>query len=130
MNLNEKILSIRSVMMPRDTNSMGSIFGGHILSLIDLAAAEHAKSVAPRKFVTKVMKDVNFIAPVCVGDSVSFYTTLRKIGRTSVTIEVEVDAKRYSDSNNCQEEVRVTTAEIVFVAVDDDGNSIPVFEMV
>ncbi|MCB0339410.1 MAG: acyl-CoA thioesterase, partial [Bdellovibrionales bacterium] len=74
--------SIRISMLPRDTNHLGSIFGGHILSLIDMAAGQHARCVAPKKYVTKIMREVEFIAPVYVGDVVSFYTTTKKIGRT------------------------------------------------
>ena len=90
--------AIRSIMMPRDTNALGSIFGGHILSLLDLAAGQHARSVSPKKYVTKVMREVEFIAPVFIGDSVSFYCSTLAIGRTSITIKVEVEATRGVDS--------------------------------
>jgi acyl-CoA thioesterase YciA len=83
--------AIRVMMMPRDTNYLGSIFGGHILSLIDQAAGYQARRTAPRNFVTKVMREVEFIAPVYVGDMVSFYTDTVKKGNTSVTIKVEVN---------------------------------------
>ena len=107
---------VRMVMMPRDTNALGSIFGGHILSLIDLAAGQHARGVMPRKYVTKVMREVEFIAPVYVGDVVSFYCETTKIGRTSITIKVEVEALRGWD---CVENIFVTSAEVVMVAIDD-----------
>ena len=107
------------VMMPRDTNPLGSIFGGHILSLIDQAAGQHARLTAPKKFVTKVMREVEFIAPVYVGDVVSFYATTKKVGNTSITVCVDVEATR---GMNCVETKRVTTAEVVMVAVDDAGN--------
>ena len=86
--------AIRLVMMPKDTNLHGSIFGGYILSLIDLAAGQHARSVDPKKYVTKLMREVEFIAPVYVGDSVSFYTDTVRIGKTSITVKVDVVAMR------------------------------------
>jgi acyl-CoA thioesterase YciA len=105
-------------MMPRDTNPLGSIFGGHILSLIDLAAGQHARAVAPKRYVTKVMREVEFIAPVYVGDNVSFYCETVKLGNTSITIRVDVEALRGVDSVHT---ISVTTAEVVMVAVDDSG---------
>lgn len=117
--------AIRSVMMPKDTNALGSIFGGHILSLIDQAAGQHARSVAPRRYVTKVMREVEFIAPVFVGDSVSFFCDTLKIGRTSILIKVEVEALRGMDS---MQTIHVTSAEVVMVAVDDNFKPCAIFE--
>ncbi len=114
-------------MMPRDTNALGSIFGGHILSLIDLAAGQHARTVSPKKYVTKVMREVEFIAPVFVGDAVSFYCTTIKQGRTSITIQVDVEAVRGVDS---LQTITVTTAQVVMVAVDKENKPIPIFEEV
>jgi len=118
-------LAIRTVMMPRDTNALGSIFGGHIMSLIDLAAAQHARAVAPKKYVTKVMREVNFLAPVNVGDLVSFYTETLKLGRTSISVKVEVEALRGVDNVHS---IHVTSAEVVMVAVDRENNPIAIFE--
>ena len=110
-------------MMPRDTNPLGSIFGGYILSLVDLAAAQHARTVSPKKYVTKVMREVEFISPVYVGDVVSFYCKTEKIGNTSITISVEVEAVRGIDSvQTCS----VTSAEVVMVAVGADNRPIPI----
>ena len=117
--------AIRSIMMPRDTNALGSIFGGHLLSLIDLAAGQHARSVAPKKYVTKVMREVQFIAPVFVGDSVSFYCSTISIGRTSISIQVDVEATRGIDFLNT---LKVTSAEVVMVAVDSDNRPIPIHD--
>ena len=100
--------------MPRDTNPVGSIFGGHILSLIDLAAGQHARSVAPRRYLTKVIREVEFIAPVFVGDSVSFYTKTERVGRTSIAVRVDVEATRGVDLLTT---IHVTSAEVVMVAV-------------
>jgi len=122
-NTAQRLPAIRMVMMPRDTNPLGSIFGGHILSLIDQAAGQHARSLAPRKFVTKVMREVEFIAPVYVGDVVSFYTATKKIGNTSITVQVDVEALRGTDS---VETLPVTSAEVVMVAVNDKGKPIPI----
>ena len=117
--------AIREVMMPRDTNPLGSIFGGHILSLIDMAAGQHARSVSPKKYVTKVMREVEFISPVFVGDIVSFYTSTIKVGRTSIGIKVDVEAKRGYDFVHS---LKVTSAEVVMVAVDDKNRPIPVVD--
>jgi len=115
--------AIRTVMMPRDTNALGSIFGGHILSLIDLAACQAARAVAPKRYVTKVMREVEFIAPVFVGDIVSFYCETIKIGRTSLTIRVDVESTRGVD---CLQIIKVTSAEVVMVAVDDKNQPIAI----
>jgi acyl-CoA thioesterase YciA len=110
-------------MLPRDTNSRGTIFGGVILSHIDLAGAIAAGQHWPRNFVTRAMREVHFIAPVYVGDVVSFYAAVVKRGKTSVTVKVEVEAERFKDPG---EVVKVTAAEVVYVAVDDNGKSVPV----
>lgn len=115
--------AIRSVMMPRDTNHLGSIFGGHILSLIDLAAGQHARSISPKRYVTKVVREVQFIAPVYVGDAVSFYTDTIRMGTTSVTVRVDVEAVR---GLNQLQRISVTSAEVVMVAVDDQQKPIPI----
>ncbi len=114
---------IRVVMLPKDTNSMGSIFGGVILSQLDLAASEEARKAAGRKVVTKFINEVDFVAPVKVGDWVSFYTRTQRIGTTSVTVDVLVVAHR---GNRREQLFEVTEAETVFVAVDDDGKPAPV----
>jgi acyl-CoA thioesterase YciA len=110
-------------MLPRDTNSLGSIFGGHILSLIDLAAGQYARMVSPRNYVTKVMREVVFIAPVAVGDIVSFYCATKKIGETSITIGVDVEVVR---GTNYLETIQVTSAEVVMVAINEQGRPIPI----
>src|SRR5215471_17736255 len=82
--------AIRMVMMPRDANYLGTIFGGVILSSLDLAGAVEAHRHSDRKLVTAAMHEVKFIAPVFVGDLVSFYTRAIKVGRTSITVLVTV----------------------------------------
>ncbi len=113
--------AIRVVMMPRDTNPMGTIFGGIILSFIDQAGAVEARKHSDRKLVTVAMHEVKFIAPVFVGDLVSFYTELVRIGDTSVTVRVTVDAARGLAPHQT---VRVTQAEVVYVAVNETGQPV------
>ena len=115
--------AIRVVMMPRDTNPMGTIFGGIILSYIDQAGAVEARRHSEKKLVTVAMHEVKFIAPVFVGDLVSFFTETVKIGTTSLTVRVTVEAKRRQAPH---ETARVTQAEVVYVAVDEAGHAIPV----
>jgi acyl-CoA thioesterase YciA len=110
-------------MLPRDTNARGTIFGGVILSHIDLAGAVAASRQAPRNFVTRAMHEVEFIAPVYVGDVVSFYTSILREGKTSVTIKVEVEAE---SSKEPVRRVKVTEAEVIYVAVDEAGNPIAI----
>lgn len=125
MDTKNKSPQVRIVMMPKDTNAMGNIFGGVILSHIDLAAGEAARSIAPHLYVTKIMREVDFIAPVKVGDTVSFYTDVSKVGNTSVTVKVLVTAERGLKN---REAIKVTEAEVVMVAVNSDGKSIPIKE--
>ncbi len=115
--------AIRVLMMPRDTNPAGTIFGGVILSYIDQAGAEEAKHHGARRLVTVAMKEVIFHEPVYVGDLVSFYTELVRTGRTSITIQVTVESSRYHDRS---EIVRVTEAELTYVNVDPGGRPIPI----
>jgi acyl-CoA thioesterase YciA len=113
----------RVLMMPRDTNPAGTIFGGVILSYIDQAGAEEAKQHGAHQVVTVAMKEVVFHEPVYVGDLVSFFTELVRIGRTSVTVRVAVEAARYWDR---QLKVKVTEAEITYVNVDSSRRPVPV----
>ena len=115
--------AIRVVMMPKDTNALGTIFGGVILNYADLAGVVEAHRHSASKLVTVAMHEVKFIAPVFVGDLVSFYTETVKIGTTSVTVRVTVDAKRGAPPH---EEIRVTQAEIVYVAIDETGKAVPI----
>jgi len=115
--------TLRVTLLPRDTNRHGSIFGGIILSHIDLAAAVEArKTTGARNIVTVAMDKVVFHQPVFVGDVVSFYTKTSRVGRTSITVKVVVEATR----GDRPETVRVTEAEVVFVAVDDNWKPVPI----
>jgi len=112
--------AIRITMLPRDTNSQGTIFGGVILSYIDMAGAIEAhRRTGMDRFVTVAMREVIFHRPVLVGDLVSFYSETVKIGTTSITTRVVVEVERYGSPG---ERARVTEAEVVYVAVDKAGN--------
>lgn len=102
-------------MMPKDTNAHGTIFGGVILSYIDQAAAVEAKRHGAGFIVTVAMREVVFHQPVYVGDLVSFYTRLVRIGRTSITISVEV----ISQPSDGSAQRKVTQAEVTFVNLDE-----------
>jgi acyl-CoA thioesterase YciA len=114
--------AIRVKMMPKDTNEMGTIFGGVILSQIDLAAAVEAGKHTSHRVVTVAMREVVFHEPVQVGDVVSFFTEVVKLGRSSITIQVTVESRRHRKPS---EYVIVTKAEVIFVAVDDNGKPTP-----
>jgi len=115
--------AIRVIMMPKDTNAYGTIFGGVILSYIDQAGAVEARKHRTDLLVTIAMREVVFHKPVYVGDLVSFYTELVRIGNTSITVAVEVVATR---GNNPREHVKVTQAEVTFVNVGADRKPKPI----
>ena len=115
--------TLRVTLMPRDTNRYGMIFGGVILSHIDLAGAIEARRAAgPHKFVTVAMNKVVFHKPVFVGDVVSFYTGTMRIGRTSVTVKVDVETTH----PDVRKTAKVTEAEVVYVAVGKNRKPVPV----
>lgn len=108
--------AIRLTMMPRDTNAHGTIFGGIILSYIDVAGGvEAVRHTGHDRFVTVAMKEVIFHEPVFVGDLVSFYATTTKVGNTSITIKVIVESERVGSQGQT---VRVTEAEVIYVAIN------------
>lgn len=114
--------TIRVMMMPRDTNAHGTIFGGVLLSYIDQAGAIEARKHTPHKFVTVAIDSVEFKQPVYVGDVLSFNTELVKKGTTSIRVRVDVIAERFT---NPTEVVPVTAADLVYVAVNDHGKPVP-----
>lgn len=116
--------AIRIVMMPRDTNAEGTIFGGVILSLIDQAAYVEAIRQAHHRYVTVAMRAIEFHQPVFVGDVLSLYAQAERIGRSSMTIHVRVCARRRRPADPAADpdaQVEVTEADVIFVAVDDHG---------
>ena len=115
--------AIRVTMRPKDTNALGSIFGGVITSLSDEAAFVEATRQAPRKYVTVAMDKIEFHKPVKVGDIVSLWAETLRIGRTSITMRVDVLAR----SRGGEDDVTVTTAEVTMVATDDSNRPTPIF---
>jgi acyl-CoA thioesterase YciA len=114
-------LSLRTVAMPADTNPAGDIFGGWIMSLMDLAAGIAAGTRAKGRVATAAVSKLSFIQPVKVGDVVCVYTEIVRTGRTSVTLDVETWVLRRGQGQRTQ----VTAAEIVLVAVDENGRPRP-----
>lgn len=121
--LSPKAPAIRTMMMPHQTNAFGTIFGGVILSYIDLAGAVPARELASHQYVTIAMKEVIFVEPVYVGDLVSFYAEVSRVGRTSVTVHVVVESERWREPGKV---VKVTEADVIYVAVGDDGRPTPI----
>lgn len=115
--------AIRVVLLPKDTNRHGTIFGGIILSYLDLAGATEVSKHTKQRIVTVAIKEVIFKAPVMVGEVVSFYTNTTNIGRTSVSVHVDVEVSRGN------EEVAVTQADMTFVCVDEHGNPTPILRI-
>ena len=119
---NRRYLAIKVLMMPRDTNPQGTIFGGVLLSYIDQAGAAGARFEMMRagwpesSIVTVAVDGVEFLQPVFVGDLVSFWTQLERVGRTSITIRVTVETDRRSEI------VRLTEAQVKYVAVEAQGD--------
>jgi acyl-CoA thioesterase YciA len=124
--MGERVPAIKVLLLPKDTNALGTIFGGVILSHIDLASAVEARKVAARRFVTKAMREVDFHEPVFLGDVVNFFTETLRVGRTSITVRVSVESERWGSGQG--ERVKVTEAEVVLVAVDDKGRPTPIKE--
>ena len=136
----ERVPAIKVLLLPKDTNNLGTIFGGVILSHIDLASAVEArKSGGPHRYVTKAMREVEFHEPVFLGDIVNFFTETIRIGRTSITVRVSVEAERWGTPvtagvagpsaplrSGQGERVKVTQAEVVLVAVNDQGKPVSI----
>jgi acyl-CoA thioesterase YciA len=122
--MSERVPAIKLLLLPKDTNALGTIFGGVILSHVDLASAVEARKTAPLRYVTKAMREVEFHAPVFVGDIVSFYTETARVGRTSITVKVLVEVERWGGGQG--ERVKVTEADVVLVAVDAEGHPTPI----
>ncbi len=108
---------LRLVPMPADTNSAGDIFGGWIMSQVDIAGSIAAIRRANGRVATIAVKEFQFHHPVFVGDLVSCYAEVTKVGRTSITVFVEVFAER---RRQIEERIKVTEATVVYVAIDDD----------
>jgi len=120
----ERMPAIKILLLPKDTNPIGTVFGGVILSYVDLASMVEARKVAPRRYVTRAMREVVFHSPVFVGDIVDFFTETVRVGTTSLTVRVTVEVERLSAGTG--ERVMVTEAEVVVVAVDERGRPTPI----
>lgn len=115
-------LAARSLAMPADTNPSGDIFGGWIMAMMDAAASMTATRLAGGRTVTVAVSKIEFLRPVKVGDVVCCYTDTLRIGRTSITLCVEVWVLRQGHGPR----VKVTAAEFAFVALDENGQPRPV----
>ena len=116
--------ALKIIAMPKDTNAAGDMFGGWLVSMIDLAGWVGARKTACKRFTTVAMDGIRFHNPVFVGDCVECYTEVEKIGNTSVTVKVEVFVER--DSNG--EKVKVTEGRCVYVAIDENRRPTPVID--
>ena len=115
-------MAIRTISMPKDTNPHGDIFGGWVVSQMDLAAASIARHHAKSRVVTIAIDSMVFIAPIRVGDIVCCYADVKKVGNTSMVIKVETWVLRAEDEARC----KVTEGVFTFVAIDAKGKSRPV----
>ena len=115
-------LTIRTLAMPADTNPAGDIFGGWVISQMDIAGGIAAYERARGRVVTVAVDGMIFIAPVKVGDILCVYTTIERVGTTSITVDIEAWARR----NRIDERVKVTSGKFVYVALGEDGAKRPV----
>ena len=115
-------LTIRTLAMPADTNPAGDIFGGWVMSQMDIAGAIAAIERVRGRVVTVAVEAMTFIAPVKVGDILCVYTSLERVGTTSITVAIEAWVRR----NRLSDRVKVTQARFVYVALDDSGQKRPI----
>lgn len=128
MNVNlptDKEPTLRLVPMPSDTNAAGDIFGGWIMSQVDIAGSIAAHRAAKGRVVTVAVNEFQFHFPVYVGDLVSCYAEVVKIGRTSLTVFIEVFSERHRLEDEC---LKVTEATVTYVALDEKGKARPVLQ--
>jgi acyl-CoA thioesterase YciA len=116
-------LVIQTIAMPKDTNPSGDIFGGWVMSQMDLGSAILASKTAKARVVTVAMEGLSFLQPVGIGDTVACYAWVEKIGRSSMKIPVEVWVQRFRQHT---EPVLVTRGVFTYVAVDESGRPIAV----
>ncbi len=113
---------MRTLAMPADTNSAGDIFGGWLMSQMDIAGEITARQRARARVVTVAVDGMEFHQPVYVGDVVSCYTKITKTGKSSITIHIEVEAMRGTSGTR----VKVTEGTFIYVALDKNGQPCPV----
>ena len=116
-------LTLRTLAMPADANAAGDIFGGWVMAQMDLACGIRAAERANGRVVTAAVKEMSFIAPVKIGDTLCIYTNVTRVGRTSMTLRVEAWAQRYLKAGNRD---LVTYADFVMVALDGQGHPTPI----
>ncbi|MDD3324409.1 MAG: acyl-CoA thioesterase [Sulfurospirillaceae bacterium] len=114
---------IKIIAMPKDTNPAGNIFGGWIMSQIDIAGSLAAKDLNLERVVTVAVNLLEFKEPVFVGDILSCYAKILTVGNTSIRVQIEVNAERTIGSRRC---IHVSSATITYVSVDKDGNKKPI----
>jgi acyl-CoA thioesterase YciA len=115
-------LTLRTLAMPADANAAGDIFGGWVMAQMDLACGIRAAERAKGRVVTAAVKEMSFAKPMKVGDTLCVYTHVARVGRTSMTLRVEAWAQRYL--TDLME--KVTDADVIMVALDNDGHPTPV----
>ena len=115
-------LTIRTLAMPADTNPAGDIFGGWVMSQMDIAGAIAAVERAQGRVVTVAVDSMTFIAPVKVGDVLCVYTDIQRVGTTSITVGLEAWVRR----NRLDDRTKVTEARFVYVSLDEDGQKRPI----
>jgi acyl-CoA thioesterase YciA len=118
-----KVPALRVMPMPADANQNGDIFGGWIMAQVDVAGGTAAGRLARGRIATVAVKEFVFKQPVQIGDLLSFYVDVVRIGRTSITVNVEVYAERRPEAPRV---VKVTEATLTYVAIDRDGHPRPV----
>lgn len=119
----DKELVLKVIPMPADVNANGDIFGGWVMAQIDMAGSVLPARLIGGRIATVAVNEIVFRQPVKVGDLLSFYALISRIGNTSVTVDVEVWAERIHAQG---ESIKVTEARLTFVAVDDNGRPRPV----
>ncbi|HQR99021.1 MULTISPECIES: acyl-CoA thioesterase [unclassified Polaromonas] len=119
----DKELVLKVIPMPADCNANGDIFGGWVMAQVDLAGSVIPARYAGGRMATVAVNEFIFKQPVRVGDILSFYSELTRIGRTSMTVKVEVYAERFGSQGSY---IKVTEASVTYVAIDDAGQPRPV----
>ncbi len=119
----DKALVLKVIPMPADCNANGDIFGGWVMAQVDLAGSVQSVRLAQGRVATVAVNQFVFKQPVRVGDILSFYSTVTRVGNTSVTVQVEVFAERFNAQGAF---VKVTEASLTYVAIDEQGRPRPI----
>ena len=122
----EGVLSLQNIAMPADTNWSGAVCGGWSVSQMDLAGAIHVERLSKGRCATIAINEMTFLVPVKVGNVISCYTKILKVGNTSVQVQIEV----WNSHDNSREPIRITQGVFTFVAVDVNGNKRQISEQI